>query len=240
LPKGGWYGKAKAEEVVNAVGRHIETFSKRYGKHKSFFGWYLNYEINPISPDHPEESAWWRNVWREEAAICHRAAPNTSVTISPFFMMDALSRRKFLYLPPEQYAAWWETTLRETKIDILMLQDSGAEHLSFFTMADREPFFAAMQAACRRAGSHFWINVESGEAEVSDWNDFIAKERENKVPWRAVPIKRLIEKLELASRYGEAIVNWGYFPFMTPGAIDTAPTPAQNEAYEVYQAYSRQ
>ena len=58
----------------------------------------------------------------------------------------------FPRVSPTEYAAWWEETLRQTKIDVVMLQDSGAEHLGFFTLADREPFFAAMQTACRAAG----------------------------------------------------------------------------------------
>jgi hypothetical protein len=236
LPQEGWYGKAEADQVIDHVAKHIQAFVSRYGKHPSLRGWYLNYEINPIADDNPNESAWWRKVWREETAACHRAIPNSLVTISPFFLMDEKRRRGFVYLAPMQYGNWWEETLRETKIDVLMLQDSGAEHLAFFTLADREPFFAAMQNACRRAGSHFWVNVESGEADVASWEEFIRKEGEKNVPWRFVPMDRLAAKIELASRYGESIVNWGYFPYMAPMPGEKE-TPLQREAYRAYQAY---
>jgi hypothetical protein len=141
-----------------------------------------------------------------------------------------------VYQPPELYAAWWEETLRQTKIDVLMLQDSGGEHLGFFSLADREPFLAAVRTACNKAGAHFWANVETAEADVADWEDFIAKERDKKVPWRCVPIDRLAGKLELASRYGEEIVNWGYFPYMaSPSGAE--PTPLQRAAYDAYREY---
>ena len=218
LPPCGWYGKAKAEDLVGQVEQHLAAFQKRYGQHRCLYGWYLNYEVNELPVGETKESAWWRDVWRQIAAACHQTRPGSKVTISPFFMLDAQRRRGFEYLTPTQYAAWWETTLRETKIDILMLQDSGAEHLSIFTLADREPFFAAMQAACRRGGAHFWVNVESMEADVASWDDFIAREQKKDVPWRLVPIENLAAKLELASRYGEEIINWGYFPTSRPRA----------------------
>jgi len=236
LPQEGWYGRAEADDVIGRVAKHIQAFSSRYGKHRSLRGWYLNYEINPIAEDNPKESRWWRDVWQEETAACHRALPGSLVTISPFFLMDEKRRRGFVYLAPAQYGKWWEETLRQTKIDVVMLQDSGAEHLAFFTLADREPFFAAMQTACRRAGCHLWLNVESGEADVAGWEEFMLKEREKNVPWRFVPIDRLAGKLALASRYGESIVNWGYFPYMAPEAGEKE-TPLQREAYLAYQTY---
>ena len=237
LPQCGWYGKAEPEEVIKKVEEHIQAFWKRYGKHRCLYGWYLNFEINPLVPDEKEESAWWREVWSGITMCCHRVSPHSVVTISPFFLLDDENRRGFKYLTPKEYAAWWEKTLRQTKIDILMLQDSGAEHLGFFTMADREPFLAAMQAACRQAGTRFWVNVESGEADVASWDEFIALEQQKKVPWKFVPIDRLATKIKLASRYGEQVINWGYFPYMFPERVGVEPTTAQHKAYQAYQKY---
>lgn len=237
LPQGGWYGKIEADVLLDDVNQHIKAFWKRYGKHRCLYGWYLNYEINPLAPDEKVESAWWREVWRNITASCHRVAPNTVVTVSPFFLLDDKNRRGFPYLTPTDYAAWWEETLRQTKIDILMLQDSGAEHLGFFTTADREPFFAAMQTACRRANAHFWVNVESAEVDVRCWEEFISAEQKKNVTWRIVPMDRLAEKIEVASRYGEQIINWGYFPYMTPEKVGQRPTAAHVNACEAYRQY---
>jgi len=167
---------------------------------------------------------------------CHGAAPGSVVTISPFFLLDESRRRGFVYLTPDQYAAWWGKTLAATGIDVLMLQDSG-EHLSFFTLEQREPFFAAMAAACQKAGAGFWVNVETGEADVADWDEFLAQSRAGTVPWRFTPMPWLEKKLELAARYADSIINWGYFPYMAPGPVAGNEQTGRQEAYAAYQAY---
>ena len=48
MPTDGWYGKAKAEDVIDGVGAYVRDIHARYGKHPSLWGWYLKYEINPI------------------------------------------------------------------------------------------------------------------------------------------------------------------------------------------------
>jgi uncharacterized protein DUF4434 len=239
LPKGGWYGQASAEDIIAVNTKHIVSYHGRYGHHTSFWGWYLNYEINPIAPDDVEESAFWRALWRDIVAKCHRVAPESVVTISPFFLLDDERKRGFIYLTPEQYAAWWGKTLKDTGIDILMLQDSG-EHLSFFTLAQREPFFAAVAKACHEAGAKFWVNVETGEADVPDWDTYLALTKEGKVSWRFTPMEWLEKKLALAARYGDSIINWGYFPYMDPfplGETSGEVAAKAKKAYKEYKAY---
>lgn len=243
LPQGGWYGKATKEEILAVNRDHIARYAARYGEHSSFWGWYLNYEINPIKPDDTEQTAFWRELWRDIVDACHGAAPESVVTISPFFLLDDGTRRGFYYQSPEEYAGWWGATMKAAGIDILMLQDSG-EHLSFFTLEQREPFFAAVAKACHDAGAKFWVNVETGEAHVADWEEYLALSKEKKVPWRFTPIDWLEKKLELAARHGDGIINWGYFPFMDPMGLPvtsgergvvTGATPP--EAYQDYKAY---
>lgn len=236
LPKGGWYGKTKAADMAAEMTAFAKAYHARYGAHPSFHGWYLNHEINPIAPEDTEQTAFWRAVWRETAAACHAIAPGSIVTISPFFLLDRDRKRGFVYQTPEEYGAWWEATLRETGIDVLMLQDSG-EHLSFFTIEDREPFWRATAEACHKAGAAFWLNVESGEAVTNGWDHFVAKETQGGVPWRFTPMPWLAQKLEAAARYADAIVNWGYFPYMNPHPWSGAEIPGQREAYEAYKAY---
>ncbi len=231
LPKGGWYGKVSAEEMIGGISAHARKLHGRYGNHASFYGWYLNHEINPIAPGETKEPAFWRSVWKESAAVCHELAAGSVVTISPFFLLDDKGHRGFVYLSPEQQGAFWEASLRDSGIDILMLQDSG-EHLSFFTLQQREPFFAAIAAACHRAGAQFWVNVETGEGHVRDWEDYLARTAMKDVPWRFTPMPWLERKLALASRYSDSIINWGYFPYMDPGQDETAR--AAHAAYKQY------
>lgn len=239
LPKGGWYGKTGADAMVAEICEYVRTCHGRYGRHRSFHGWYLNHEINPIAPENADESKYWRRVWREVVQACHAAAPGSIVTISPFFLLDEPRRRGFVYQTPGQFATWWGGTLRETGIDVLMLQDSG-EHLAFFTLEQREPFWAATARACKDAGAAFWLNIESGEADVKDWEEFLRHEQAGTVPWRSTPMPWLAEKLRKAAEYADNIVNWGYFPYMDP-LPRCGNTPADicdaAAAYAAYKTY---
>ena len=243
LPQGGWYGKATKAGILEVNREHITRYAERYGKHSSFWGWYLNYEINPIKPDDIKQTAFWRELWRDIVDACHNAAPDSVVTISPFFLLDDGTHRGFHYQSPEEYSDWWGATMKATGIDILMLQDSG-EHLSFFTIEQREPFFVAVAKACHDAGAKFWVNVETGEAHVADWEEYLALSKQKKVPWRFTPIDWLEKKLELAARHGDGIINWGYFPFMDPtglpnrtGTGGTRTGATSRQAYQDYKAY---
>lgn len=236
LPRGGWYGQTSADDMISELSGFATRLHARYGGHPSFYGWYLNHEINPIPPDAVEESAFWRRVWKDVSDTCHRLAPGSVVTISPFFLFDEARKRGFVYLNPTQYGEWWCETLKETGIDILMLQDSG-EHLAFFTIEQREPFFAAAADACRQAGAQFWVNVETGEADIPDWDTYLRREQEKNVPWRVTPIDWLERKLGLASRYADSIINWGYFPFMDPMPPPGKENPGAKDAYAAYKAY---
>ena len=251
LPKPGWYGETSRQEMVAITHKYISHFHERYDSHPSFYGWYLNYEINPIHPKESEESAFWRHVWKETVAECHRIAPESVVTISPFFLLDKEELRGYSYLEPDEYEQWWSETLAETKIDILMLQDSG-EHLSFYTLEQREPFFAAFSRACQKAGTKFWMNVETGEMNVSNLDEYIALERkalsfgqdglttfDGVFPWRFTPIDWLEKKLNLAASYGENIINWGYYPFMAQNPMQATDSSIEDrlQAYHDYKIY---
>ena len=243
LPQGGWYGQASREKIEAKVLPHIQAYAERYGQHDSFYGWYLNYEINPIQPSANGESAFWRGLWRTLVEACHEAVPGSKVTISPFFLLDTKGHRGFEYLAPEVWAEWWRKTLKETGIDVMMLQDSG-EHMAFYSNKEREPFFAAMAEACRDAGTAFWVNVETGELDHADWDEYLSRPAPDAGPWRFTPMEDLESKLRLAARYGEKIVNWGYFPFMDPAAPPGAGEPFFSDGelnpeanYEAYQTY---
>lgn len=236
LPKGGWYGKNTAEEMAGTLSEYTRQYYGRYGKHASFHGWYLNHEINPIAPEDSEQTAFWREVWRETVSVCHETVPKSRVTISPFFLLDKDRKRGFVYQSPNEYAAWWGETLRKTGIDVLMLQDSG-EHLAFFTIEEREPFWAATAQACHDAGAEFWLNVESGEADVRDWDEYLRLEAEGKVPWRVTPMPCFEQKLCRAAHYTRRIVNWGYFPFMDPHPRPGRERADARSAYDAYKAW---
>lgn len=216
LDGGDLYQKFSIEELVSKSNTYIEAYYEKYMHHPSFWGWYLNNEINPIENNDVEQSAFWRTIWKSVVDKCHKTAPGTKVTISPFFLLDRGSLRGFKYLEPVEYEEWWYNTMKETGIDILMLQDSGAEHLSFFTLEDREPFWAAFANACRKAGKEFWINIETGQVDAKDWKDALQMEKNFNKAWAFTEINWLMQKLNMATRYATGIINWGYYPLMNP------------------------
>lgn len=246
LSGGGYYGKYAARDLVSRCDEYIKLYYNSYGHHSSFWGWYINTEINPLTKVNLSKSTFWRELWKGVTASCHKVAPNSKVTIAPFFIMDKEKRRGFSYIEPEEYTDWWYETLKETDIDILMMQDSGAEHLSFFTLGDREVFYKAFAAACRKAGKEFWADIETGEIVANNWDEAISMESSNTQVWRFTPIDWLQEKLELAAQYCTGIVNWGYYPYMDPNeghsiltvqgsGMDNATRQANYNAYLNYQ-----
>ena len=247
MPGGAWYGKISADQMSENMKQYVDRFYARYGSHKSFWGWYLNNEINPIRTVEFDKSAFWRKVWKAAVDECHRIGPGSKVTISPFFLLDKAGLRGFEYLQPVEYEKWWVVTLKETGIDILLLQDSG-EHLSFFTLSEREPFFAAFANACKQAGTKLWMNVETGQVNAKDWQEAIEMEKSGQKKWEFTPMDFLAQKLKLAAKYGQGIINWGYFPFMNP-VTKAGPWPMNNvdgqeiaygeqkRAYKEYKSY---
>jgi len=216
LTGGNLYPSGNVDELIKKCNIYTTYYYEKYGNHSSFWGWYLNNEINPIENSDHTQSAFWRAIWKAVVSKCHELAPGSKVTISPFILLDKEGHRGFKYLEPSEYEEWWYNTLKETGIDIIMLQDSGAEHLSFFTLEEREPFFAAFASACSRAGKELWLNVESAQVEAENWEHALQMEREGNRAWKFTPIEWLGQKLDLAAKYGTQIVNWGYFPMMNP------------------------
>ena len=236
LPRAGWYRETESAAIIRDTQNLAERMARRYGEHRSFYGWYLNYEINPIAPDDTEQTAFWREAWKGIVKACDQIKPEAVTTISPFFLLDKERKRGFVYQTPEEYAAWWGETLKVTGIDVLMLQDSG-EHLGFFTLQDREPFWAATANACHKAGARFWLNVESAEVPATSWEEYLAWERDKTVRYEVLPIDKLAGKLRAAARYADSIVNWGYFPFMNPLEPTNTRVDGAEQAYLAYKGY---
>jgi hypothetical protein len=228
--------------MVRAVKKYIDQYHARYGKHKSFWGWYLDWEVNPMKPTDVAKNAFWRKVWKNATEECHKVHPGSMVTVAPFFLIDA-AQYPSLYMPPSDYETEWAETLKETGIDILMLQESGAQHASFFTLAQRRPYYAAFAEACKQAGTKFWADMESGQVHANDWTELlqINKDGERDDYYEFTPINWLSQKLDLAAEYCDGIVNWGYFPYMNP-VLDAGPWPVTSngnsaDAYNDYKGY---
>jgi len=204
------------------VSRELVTLiGSRYGRHPAFFGYYLGNEIYMV---HGEQRAYCRTLWTSVSEWCKRETPGCRVTLSPFFVTDVAETLGYPYEKPESYAAFWEEMLSGSEIDILMLQDSGAEHAACFGLDDRHPYFDAVARGCAAAGVELWGNLELAEIDVRDYDELKAFRADYGVNgigfhdrrWIQVPLPKLREKSALAARYCSSLVSWGFQQFASP------------------------
>ena len=239
---------SREAHLVEATTKEVYT---RYGHHTSFTGWHLPYETymfqrwlvpagSVMLPG--QQGDLLHELYRVATEICKGLTPRLPVVISPFFMPNTNGKGMDCeYREPSEYIDYWSSVLSCAKIDILALQDNG-EHLSCFTEKDTMPFIEAFAKACLNAGTQLWGNVETGEFHVADLDDFVRRfgskrdvnnpDPQFRANWRAVPIDRLIRKLELISRLSVRNVSWGYFEFYNPSEGDL-----HRAAYEGYREY---
>jgi hypothetical protein len=229
-----WTLSDPAPEIARARTR-VEALARRYGKHPSFTGWYLPYELYVMWDAQAELIAV---LYRDISAACKQVSPDKPVMISPFFILDqARYLGSFRWASPAEYQQFWTTLLPQTRVDIIALQDSG-EHLSCYTLDQRRPFLAAMKAACKTARKRFWMNVEVAELGVESLpaytNRFGYKTHVNDprtaAAWRAVAPDKLQQKLEMAGDYTDTAISWGYQQFIRP-----ALGPEAEHLHEAYQ-----
>ncbi len=231
-----WYHHWDVPALVEASRRHVGNATRRYARHPSFFGWYINHEIYM---EWDEKSRKIRALFAGIREVTRAATPLAKLTISPFFLADATGiRGAFRYATPAEYGEWWAQTLRESGIDVVMLQDSGAEHCECVTESQRVAFFSAMRQACDTAGAELWGNVETVEYRAKDWAEFARRYREHQAagtpyPW-SFDMRRNAWKLDLASRFGTNLVTWGW-EFWNPVAPRSGQ--ASDENYRAYRAY---
>ncbi len=231
-----WYNPFDVEKELNVCKHNIKHLGKLFSMHPAFYAWYVPHEIYMFWG---ESAVKIEILYPKLVETCKKAA-DLPVTVSPFFILD---RDKvfgdFRYAEPEEYERYWTKLLKQSRFDIVMLQDSG-EHFSYVTNEMRRPFFEAMASACRSAGARFWGNVETAEYVCPSKEEFVRRygrvhhAQAKGLPWRPVPIERLKEKLALAAEYCEDIVTWGYREFCQPSLSEEA-----QKWYSDYRAYVR-
>lgn len=229
-----WYQELNLWKELAMCGRNIAKIGDRFKGHPAFCAWYLPHEIYMFWG---KADTYIHRLYAGLVERCKRAA-SLPVTLSPFFILD---RDKvygdFRFNEPDDYARYWAGLIRKSRLDIVMLQDSG-EHFSYVTNDQRRPFFQAMAEACRAGGAKFWANVETAEFECPSKEEFVRRygrvhhSTVKDAPWRPVPIGRLRDKLDLASEYCENIVTWGYQHFCRPALGEAA-----QKWYADYQSY---
>lgn len=216
-----WHFHWDLESDSSTSRRIIELINRKYSGHRSFYGYYLGNEIYVVEG---KELDYCLGLWKQVSQWCRGLTPNCKIVLSPFFVSDREQVLGYPYAEAEEYETFWNGIFSEVHIDALLLQDSGAEHSAFFSLAEREPFFAAVGRACAAHGVELWGNVELAEIDVADFEELKGFRGEEGVNgpgfhddrWIQVPISKLQAKMELASRYAIKLVSWGYQQFVSP------------------------
>ncbi|HOW70020.1 MAG TPA: DUF4434 domain-containing protein [Phycisphaerae bacterium] len=236
---GDWYHRWDIPALVKTEEADITDLARRYGRHSSFFGWYINYEIYM---EWDEKSRMIRRLYNRIGELTRQATPTAKLTISPFFLADKNHvRGDFRYATPDEYGRWWSETIRQAGIDVVMLQDSGAEHCECVEPSTRMAFLDAMRRAAVARGAELWGNVEMVEYRAKDWGEYGRRLRQHRASGTAYPwsfdMKRNALKLDLASRYCTDIVSWGW-EFWNP-ALPQTEVGDSRASYAAYQEYLR-
>ncbi len=216
-----WFARWDLVEEIETNKKVLALLTARCGGHPNLGGWYIPHEIYITWDD---KTAFMVKLYGQLSKLCKQHTPDKKVLISPFFILDRHGYLgDFRFVEPAEYERFWYELVRRTEIDVVALQDSG-EHLSFYTLEDRRPFFEAMKRACDRAGKTLWGNVETGELYAEGYEDYVSRfgakthvnDPKTRSSWRPVPAEKLRRKARFARRFADTIITWGYREYWDP------------------------
>lgn len=165
-------------------------------RHPSFAGWYIPLET--WTGDYQTaEIDRLRAFFRGVHDGCCALSGEVPVAISPFINADRTS--------PYRTRQVYQALLRESGIDIVLLQDSvGAQVWSTGIRERSAPYFEAMQTACQTNGVRLWANLESFQLSESAF----------------IPCEpgRFKTQFDSAAPYVESFITFDFFHYMN-GAV---------------------
>jgi hypothetical protein len=189
----------------------------RYGKHKSFRGWYI-----PLEPwmavynDH--ELGGWHAFLSSVARHCRTLSGPRSVAFSPFIDENAA--------PPDSVAKIYKKMLEGTGVDVLALQDGAGERCK--GPADVGPWYVALTAALAGSGTQVWANVENFE-----WSGVCRESERVPATW-----DKLKARIAAAAPQVAKTVTFDFFHYMNDAVpLDSWGPDRRNRAAALYAAY---
>jgi Domain of unknown function (DUF4434)/Domain of unknown function (DUF5109) len=194
-----------AGEAATAVALADDLWH-RYGRHRSFAGWYLSFEVDNVN--FPDQSTWdtMAGFYRTVAGHLHAISPGRPVATSPFFNAT-------FGLTTAQWQQMWTSILATGPLDVLAVQDGvGVGHA---TAADLPTWFAATRAAIRaaRPGARLFSDTETFDADSV-----------------SMPIGGIVADMRAVAPYVRGLWSFAYDHFQAPGQAD----PAYDRAYRAY------
>lgn len=132
----------------------VNDLAAQYGSHPALGGFYYSIEVanNAFTP--PSNHAYLALIIDRVAKAVHQALPGKRLAISPFFNIDLDSA--------EQFGTMWEYVLKNSELDIIILQDGVGVAPQTLTKDNDQvsDYFRAVRKAANAAGKPLWGNVE--------------------------------------------------------------------------------
>ena len=174
------------------INKIIEELWERYGRHKSFKGWYIAQEYSN-EKRFVEKQVYLSQFLRSIAEKCHTIS-GKPVAIAPFFFPQDTNTFKEFYT----------YILREGQIDIIMLQDGiGSRNCDLIN--DIPVYFNIMSSICNMLDPprEFWADLEI----------FDTVKENVLVP---ADIERIIAQILVEKLYASKIVCFEFNHYMSP------------------------
>lgn len=183
-------GRAKAACQV------AETAWRRFGKHRSFAGWYIPQETWDGAYTAGQIESL-RAFFRQISDRCKALSGGKPVAFSPFFAQNS---------PPKTVEAVYGSLLAGAGIDILMLQDGVGARGWDGEVADRVvPYFRAFRKACLRNGVAFWSDLEAFRLSGKASSAFVPADME-----------RIGRQLTAEAPFVQRFVTFDFFHYLSP------------------------
>ena len=189
---GNQYGYAGKKE-------DIEELYERYGKYKSFYGWYLARELNM---QYYRKEDW--DVLSALTGYARALSPVKPVLNSP------------MNIPTEECLAY---LMEHDVFDIMMPQDwVGQQHL---TLAGSDEMHRLLLPVCKKTGKHLWANCEAFNfAEKADLGEptpvLVPRFLDGGMDGEA----GFLQQMQVARPYVEKIMNFMFSGFFTPPGFE--------------------
>jgi hypothetical protein len=199
-----WWKQATDPKFLDELGavqeRLAEVLWRRYGRHRSFAGWYIPQEIAPWGFSEGVVSGL-RGYLRRVGDTCRKVSGGKPVSIAPFWSGQA---------SPHVVQHDLDRLLDGAGIDVLMLQDMVGARGSDAQVSSVVPYFRAAREACLKRHVELWSDLESFRLVPADP---ATGRRQGFVPADAGRIGRqLAAEAPFVSRF----VTFDFFHYMSP------------------------
>lgn len=191
----GWGDWSRLKQEADENKRVIDELASLYAQHPAFAGWYIPHELQLQGG--AVVSQVITSFYATIADYARSKTPGKPVSIAPYFYVPKSVWTKFS--PPRVDSKVWERFLRETKVDVIMLQD-GIGANPGRTLEEIAPYYRAMREAADRVGIEFWNDLENFDASN----------------WQPTTAERVVKQLEFSAPYVHKTVIFEFNHYMSP------------------------